>query len=198
MGLINRVQGKGTLVSDSKPGRSSMKVMGHKRTMEDLGYHGGGTILSHKLISPNPNLLRLYGLSEDSKQKFWHFRRLRFLNDDPVVIMNSFVRKEIGDKLLTYSLENASFFSLFEEITNRQVVDTKALISSTVASTEVANILNTQVGAPLIWYRAVSYLEGNIPIEVNYSLFLGDKFYFETKFYRTLEEEIKQELEQMY
>jgi GntR family transcriptional regulator len=195
IGLIDRVQGKGTLVSDHKPGRSSMQVRGHKRMMEDLGYHGGGTILSHKLISANPNLLKLYGLPEDSDQKFWHFRRLRFLDNDPVVIMNSFVREEIGDKLLTYNLENASFFSLFEEITNRRVVDTKALISSTIASPEVADILKTQVGAPLIWYRAVSFLNGNIPIEVNYSLFLGDKFYFETTFYRTIEAEIKQEIE---
>ncbi len=195
IGLIIRVQGKGTIISDHKPGRSSMQVRGHKRMMEDLGYHGGGTILSHKLISGNPNLIKLYGLPEDFKQKFWHFRRLRFLDGDPVVIMNSFVREEIGDKLLTYNLENASFFSLFEEITNRHVVDTKALISSTIASPEVAKILDTQVGAPLIWYRAVSFLEGNIPIEVNYSLFLGDKFYFETTFYRTIEEEFKQEIE---
>jgi DNA-binding GntR family transcriptional regulator len=197
MGLIERVQGKGTLVSDQKPGRSSIQIKGHKRTMEDLGYHGGGTILSHKLIPPNPNLLKLYGLPENSEQEFWHFRRLRFLDDIPVVIMNSFVRKEIGDKLLTYNLENASFFSLFEEITKRPVVDTKALISATIASPEVAKTLNTNIGAPLIYYRAVSFLDGNIPVEVNYSLFLGDKFYFETTFYRTIEEDFNLELSQI-
>ena len=199
MGLIERVQGKGTIVTDHKPGRSTRQIKGHKRSMEELGYRGGGTILSKKVIPPNPNLIKLFGLPEDSNQKFWHFRRLRFLNDDPVVIMNSFVRKEIGDKLITYNLEDASFFSLFEQITSRSVVDSKALISATVASPEVAKILNTHVGAPLIWYRAVSYLDGGIPIEVNYSLFLGDKFNFETTFYRTLEEDLSPEfLEQLY
>jgi DNA-binding GntR family transcriptional regulator len=193
-GVIKRVQGKGTIVSDSKPvGGPSPQVRGHKRTMEVLGYKGGGKILSHKLIPPNENLLKLFSLAEDSKQKFWHFRRLRSMNDEPVAIMNSFVRKKIGDKLLTYDLEDASFFYLFEKITNRYVADCKALISATVASPEVAKILNTQVGAPLIWYRSVSFLDGGIPIEVNYSLFLGDRFHFGTTYYRTIEEDIEQD-----
>lgn len=192
MGLITRVQGKGTLVTDHKPGRNPIQVKGHKRTMEELGYHGGGTILSHKLISPNPNLLKLFELPPEADNLFWHFRRLRFIEDEPAVIMNSFVRKEIGDKLLTYELENASFFSLFEKITKRYVADSKALISATVASPEVAKILKTDVGAPLIWYRSVSFLTGRIPIEVNYSLFLANKFYFETTFYRTIEENFEQ------
>ncbi|MGD9212457.1 MAG: GntR family transcriptional regulator [Desulfobacteraceae bacterium] len=193
IGLIERVQGKGTIVSDHKPVASTPQIRGHKRTMEEFGYRGGGEILSHKLIKPNTNLLKLFELPEDSPQKFRLFRRLRYLNDDPVVLMNSFVREEIGEKLLTYELKDASFFSLFEEITKRVVVDCKARISATLASPEVANILNTKVGDPLIWYQAVSYLEGGIPIEVNYSLFLGDKFYFQTSFYRTMEKDIGKE-----
>jgi len=192
-GLIERVQGKGTLVSGQRPVASTPQVRGHKRTMELFGYRGGGKILSHKLIPPNPNLLKLFGLPEDSEQKFRLFRRLRYLNDEPVVLMNSFVREEIGDKMLTYDLKDASFFGLFEKITNRYVVDCNARISATIASPEVADILNTQVGGPLIWYQAVSYLDGGIPIEVNYSLFLGGKFHFETSFYRTVEEDIEQE-----
>lgn len=193
-GVIERVQGKGTLVTDSKPvGGPSPHVLGHKRTMERHGYTGGGTILSSKLVEPNPHLLEMFELPLDADQKFWHFRRLRFMNDAPVAIMNSFVREEIGDKLLTYDLENASFFNLFERITNRYVIDTKALISATVASPEVANLLETQVGAPLIWYRSISYLEGQIPIEVNYSLFLGDKFHFGTTYYRAIEEDFEKE-----
>lgn len=184
-GMIERVQGKGTIVSDNRPGRSSTQVKGHKRSMEDQGYRGGSKILFHKLIPPNPNLLDLYGLSPESNQHFWHFRRLRFLDDTPVVIMNSFVRQEIGEKMLDFDLDNASFYDLFNRITGRQVTDSKALISATIASPEVAKTLNTTVGAPLIWFRAVSFLEGGIPIEVNYSLFLAEKYNFETTFYRT-------------
>lgn len=199
MGLIERVQGKGTIVTDNKHRGNLMQVKGHKRAMEDQGHKPGGIILSQKLIPPNPNLLKLFGLPEESDQEFWHFRRLRFLDEEPMVIMNSFVRKEIGDKMLTTELDNASFFSLFEKITKRHVVDSRALISATVASPEVAKILKTHVGAPLIWYRAVNLLDGGIPIEVNYSLFLGEKIHFETTFYRanTLEDMEQEFFEQI-
>lgn len=184
-GLIERVQGKGTIISDNRPGRSTSQVRGHKRDMEEQGHRGGGKILSYKLIPPNPNLLNLYQLPPESGQQFWHFRRLRFLDDTPTAIMNSFVRQEIGDKMLEQDLENASFYNLFQQITGRQVVDSRALISATIASPEIAKALDTLVGAPLIWFRAVSFLEGGIPIEVVYSLFLAEKYNFETTYYRT-------------
>jgi GntR family transcriptional regulator len=195
MGLINRVQGKGSIVTDQKLSHSPMKIRGHKRSMEEQGFRGGGKLLLKQIVPGNPNLNKLFELPENSDRPYWHFRRLRYLNDAPAVIMNSYVRKEIGDQMLKYDLDNCSFYTIFEEITHRWVIDNRALISATLASPEVAVLLNTQVGAPLVWFRGVSYVEGDIPIEVNYALFLGSKFMFETKMYRTKVENVKSEFE---
>ena len=115
---------------------------------------------------------------------FWRFRRLRYIDNEPVAIMNHYVRKELGDRMLDYDLGNVSFYALFEKILNRQMNDSEGLITAIQASPEHARLLKVNVGSALIWYRGITYLSGRIPVEVNYSLFIGDKFQFETRMFK--------------
>jgi DNA-binding GntR family transcriptional regulator len=98
--------------------------------------------------------------------------------------MNSYVRKELGDRMLGYDLSTASFYGCYEEITGRPVVDNQALITAVSASHRSSELLNVAVGDPLIWFRGVSYVDGGIPVEVCYSLFVADRFQFQTNIYR--------------
>ncbi len=186
MDLIERVQGKGTIVKEKKVGQSQIQIQGFTKSIKQQGYQPGAKLLEKELLTGTQSLLDLFALPLDMEEHFWRFRRLRLLNNEPTVIMNTFVRKELGDRMLEYDLSNESFYSLYYRITQRELIDSKALIAAVPASTEVAELLNTAPGAPLIWFRGVTYTEGCVPIEVNYSLFLGDKYQFETTFYRPL------------
>jgi GntR family transcriptional regulator len=186
MDLIERVQGKGSIVKDRKVGQSQIQIQGFTKSLKKQGYRPGCRMLEKELMIGNSNLLTLFELPKEMEEEFWRFRRLRFINDDPSVIMNTFVRKDLGERMLEYDLSKNSFYSLYLEITKRELIDSRALITAVPASFEVANLLNTSPGAPLIWFRGVTYTEGHVPIEVNYSLFSGDKFQFETTFYRPL------------
>jgi GntR family transcriptional regulator len=107
--------------------------------------------------------------------------------------MNHYVRKEFGDKMQAFELGNVSYYSLYEKILKQPLYKSDALITAVQASPEVANILKVKIGTALIWYRGITFLEGNIPVEVNYSLFLGDRFQFETRMFKP--REVKMELE---
>jgi GntR family transcriptional regulator len=187
MDLIERVQGKGSIVKERKVGQSQTKIQGYTKSTKEQGYRPGAKLLEKELITGTQSLLSLFELPKDQDEKFWRFRRLRTLNGDPSVIMNTFVRKELGDRMLEFDLDTESFYALYMRITKRQLIDSRALIAAVPASGEVAELLNTSPGAPLIWFRGVTYTEGNVPIEVNYSLFLGDKYQFETTFYSPLD-----------
>jgi len=150
------------------------------------GFNPGCKLLEQEVVTGSPSLHALFDLPEVELHQFWRFRRLRFINDEPTVIMNTFVRKELGDRMLEYDIGNSSFYSLYGKITGRELIDSRAFITAVSASPEVAKLLNTYTGAPLIWFRGVTLTEGSVPIEVNYSLFLGDRYQFETTFYRPL------------
>jgi len=194
MDLIERVQGKGSIVKHRKVEQSQTKIQGFTKSIKDQGYRPGAKLLEKELLKGNSSLLALFELPEEKEAKFWRFRRLRTLDDEPSVIMNTFVRKELGDLMLEFDLANESFYSLYLRITKRQLVDSRAIITAVSASAEVAQILNISPGAPLVWFRGVTYTEGKVPIEVNYSLFPGDKYQFETTFYRPLDLDLYEQL----
>jgi GntR family transcriptional regulator len=184
--LIERVQGKGSIVRDNKVGQSQSKIQGYTRSIKRQGYQPGAELLEQELMDGNQSLISLFELPQDDPQKFWRFRRLRMLDGEPAVIMNTFVRKELGDRMLEYDLSTRSFYALYNKITQHDLVDSRALITAVSASPEIAEILKTYPGAPLIWFRGITFTDGHVPIEVNYSLFLGDKFQFETTFFGPL------------
>jgi GntR family transcriptional regulator len=184
--LIERVQGKGSIVRDNKVGQSQSKIQGYTRSIKRQGYQPGAELLEQELMDGNQSLISLFELPQDDPQKFWRFRRLRMLDGEPAVIMNTFVRKELGDRMLEYDLSTSSFYALYNKITQHDLVDSRALITAVSASPEIAEILKTYPGAPLIWFRGITFTDGHVPIEVNYSLFLGDKFQFETTFFGPL------------
>lgn len=184
--LIERVQGKGSIVRDNKVGQSQSKIQGYTRSIKRQGYQPGAELLEQELMDGNQSLISLFELPQDAPQEFWRFRRLRMLDGEPAVIMNTFVRKELGDRMLEYDLSTRSFYALYNKITQHDLVDSRALITAVSASPEIAEILKTYPGAPLIWFRGITFTDGHVPIEVNYSLFLGDKFQFETTFFGPL------------
>ena len=180
MKLIERIQGKGTIVVDQIVGQSQTEVQSYTASLAQQGLTAGSKILDKQLIAGDKNLLTLFELPVGQKQNFWRFQRLRFLNNEPTAIMNIYLKQELGDLINNYNLENRSFFALYKEITKRELIDSKALISAVIASPEMATLLNTFPGAPLIWFRGVTYTEGHVPIEVSYSLFLGERYQIET------------------
>lgn len=189
-GLVERVQGKGTFIREREVGQSNIHIQGYQQSMLSQDFTVNTKLLGSKVVDGNPELVSLFELTPERNHQFWLFRRLRYLDENPAVIMNSFIRKGLGDKMLKYDLSSASFYGCYEEITGRLVVDNKALITAVSASHQTAELLNTKVGAPLIWFRGVSYLENNFPVEVCYSLFLGDQFQFQTNIYRAREVDI--------
>jgi GntR family transcriptional regulator len=183
-GLIERVQGRGSIVKKRDVKTSNMEVRGFTQSMQMKGLTPKSELLEKNLVIGNLELVELFNLPADGKHYFWHFRRLRYLNDEPVVIMNHYIRKELGDRMLDYDLGNVSFYTLFEKILNQQIHDSEGLITAIQAGPENSHLLRVNTGSALIWYRGTTHLEGNITVEVNYSLFLADKFQFETRMFK--------------
>lgn len=183
-GLIERIQGRGSIVNNKAKRQSSSEVQGFTKSMSSQGERPYSELLEKNIIVANPALENHFNLPPNGNYLFWHFRRLRYFNNEPVVIMNHYVRKELGDKMHDYDLGNVSYYGLYQKILNQPLYSSDGLITAVQASPEVASVLKVKIGTALIWYRGIAYLEGHITVEVNYSLFLGDRFQFETKMFK--------------
>jgi GntR family transcriptional regulator len=182
--LVKRIQGKGTIVTYPNYKSTMQRLKGFTRTVKEAGNVTRSQILSFETLMGNTSLLNVFGLPLDQEAKFSRIRRLRFINDVPAVIMTAIMRESLGERMKDFQLETASFYSLYEEILGIPVIKNEAQLTPITATPDVAKLLNVKVGSPHFLFRSVSYLEGDIPVELCIATFHGNMFHFSTDIYR--------------
>lgn len=177
-GLIRRIQGKGSIVAPHPIDGNLCFVEGFSDTMRRQGVIAESRILSVDEVTVDLATLADFDLPYGDKHRFVRFDRLRFVNHIPAVLLKTTVRQELAEKMLRRPLENVSFYKLYQEILGSQVIRNEASIRAVAASPEVVDKLIVEPNSPQLLYRAVSYIEGEIPVEVATGIFRGDLFRF--------------------
>lgn len=193
-GMISRIQGKGTTVKelDRKPFNVT-SATGFKKSISDETTKVRSEILSIDTIAGDSTLLEVFHLlSVDRESEFLRIRRLRYINDVPSVIMTSFIRKEVGEKMLEFDLSTASFYELIESIVGLKIIYNKCTFIPVTATPELCTLLKVRPGSSHFYYRGISYTEGDIPVELANGYYHGDKFELTTTIHRIriIEDEI--------
>ena len=92
---------------------------------------------------------------EEAKQelkanKLVHLGRIRYIDQKPVVYLDSYVSYEKYKNLLTYDFENQSLYKSMEELTGERVSKVRRTITAIKANRKIAEYLAIQPGDPVI------------------------------------------------
>ncbi len=189
-GLIERQQGKGTLVSPRFLQKSLSAVQGFTQTAEAQGLRARSKVLSVETIEATQEVLDSFRLAPASQNRFMSIKRLRCLNNVPVAISTSIVQADLGQQLLKYPLETSSFYKLFQEILGKQMVRNDTALRPILATPQIANLLHVDVGSAHFATHGVGYIEGDIPVEVTDAIFRGNLFEFRATMQRVKHEHL--------
>ena len=188
-GFIERIQGKGSIVKDRRK-NAIIQVQGFTASTNGSGRRARTEILSKELVYGKKDINKILELHED--EPVWSYRRLGYVNDVPAVLMNHYVSKKLGDKMNEYILHEKSFFSMYEKILKNPITSLENTVVAVNASSETAKILGIAENSAQMWFRGIAYIEGNIPVEVNNSIFRADYYEFKTTLFRPRREEVGQ------
>lgn len=179
-GVVERVQGKGTLVASPHIDvQMTSFAMGFSAAMRAQGMEVHTKILSHKTVPGNARLYTIFGLSPTREMEFIQLQRLRFIQGRPVVLTRSTVGTELGLELLKHNLEDASLYGLYEKITGSHVVGSEETVGIVHVEDEEARLLQVPAYSSHFTLQGCSFQEGHIPIEATESIFRGDVFRFQ-------------------
>lgn len=187
-GLIQRIQGKGSLVNHHPIKNAMDNIRGFSETMRQNGLVPHSTILSSETLDGDLELRTLFQLPLHLPARFARFRRLMFVNDVPAVLFTIVVRQELGQKMQEYTLDNTSFYKLYEQILGRRVTRNQTTLIPILATPEAIEWLNVKSGTPHFLFRGLSFVEGDLPVELSTGIFRGDLFQFDSTIYRIREE----------
>src|SRR5262249_55023933 len=129
-----------------------------------------------------------FELPINQKTRFIEFKRLLFVDDTPAVLFTVVVREEIGSKILERDLENVSFYKLYQEILGRRVSQNETTLTPVLATPEAIEFLHVKPHTPHFLFQGLSFVEGDVPVELSNGFFRGDLFQFSSTIYRLREE----------
>ena len=142
-------------------------------------------VLHHKVVPADKKVAQYLGI--DTGSQVIDIKRLRFVEDEPIVIVSSYLPYELCAPLAETDLTNKSLYAFLESECGLIIAYGRRTIEAVPANQIEANLLQVNVGAPLILLDSVSYLEDDTPIEYYHAVHRGDRSRFEVELVRIKE-----------
>lgn len=183
-GMIRRKRGVGTVVIKPKIDEYLVsKLTGFYADMKSQGLEPVTKLLSKNLIKANELLAYYLGL--DVGEKVFEIRRLRFVRDEPILIVINYIPEKFCPELLDEDLERQSLYEILESKFKIELVWGERTIEAISAGPDDSKLLQVKRGAPLIFLRSITYTHNNVPIEYYEAKHRADRTRFVTRLFKT-------------
>jgi GntR family transcriptional regulator len=183
-GRIVRHKGRGTFVAEPKIRSRSLvhSLAGFYEDMLQRGMPPSDRLLERQMI-PASHKLAVY-LKLEELAPVHKITRLRFVHNEPVVLVTSYLPYEICRELARADLGEQSLYAFLQAECGLQLARGRRRIEATLADEYEAGLLQVGRGAPLLRMESISYLEDGTPVEYFQGLFRSDRTRFEVEILR--------------
>lgn len=180
-GLVRREKGVGTFVADPKfRERWSGSVVGLSDSLETQGLQLVTKVLNLSVESPDTQVRKELLLS--TGDDVIDLRRLRFMGSEPVLVTESFLPYGMFPGLVEVDLSDKSLYQTLRTMFGAEIVRVKRSIEALPASSELAELLEIEVGAPLMYIENTAYAADDRPMEFYVAWRRGDRSRFEFEY----------------
>lgn len=173
-GLLHRKKGKGTYVSESKISYGFIqKLTTFYDDMEQKGYELKTKVLIQEIREPRPFIADKLSIEPGDKIVF--LKRIRYVEDDPIVSVMNFVPYKLCPGLESESLKDKSLYKTIAQ--KYDLIYHKADISlePAVANQNDRKYLKIEKGEPIHLMKNVTYDKSGTIFDYFESRFRGDK-----------------------
>lgn len=185
-GLIVRARGKGTFVAEAKITENlAQKLTGFYEDMATLGLSTTSQVLKQRLIAASTRIAGYLRVPPGAS--VIEIERLRFVQDEPLVLVTTYVPYARCPGLLQADLTRQSLYALMEQQCGVVISRGRRAFEAVAASQREAELLRVERGAPLMLLDSVSFTEDGTPVEYYHALHRGDRSRFEADLLRVRE-----------
>ncbi|HLF89091.1 MAG TPA: GntR family transcriptional regulator [Anaerolineales bacterium] len=178
-GLLDRRQGAGTYIAPPKIERQADQLVSFSRGMKKRGYLPGAKLLHFERKPSEASVAR--ELNVPLAVEVYFFQRIRYLNEEPVMLEKFWMPVERFPDLEQFDLVNRFIFDIVEEEYRMTITRARQSLEAVVATEYEAEMLGIRVGAPLMLERRLTFDEHDHPFEFGIDLYRGDRFRFVTE-----------------
>ncbi len=185
-GVIIRKKGKGAFIASRKITESLIqRLTGFHQDMTERGVTPISKVLMQKVIPANDLISEKLKIAHGSPVLV--IERLRYINDEPIVLVTTFLPYQMCMGIENEDLTNQSLYELLEKKQNIIIARGERTIEAVIPTKEQCQLLSINKNIPLIKLESISYLSSGTPIEYYYAYHRGDKSQFKVELVRVEE-----------
>ncbi len=173
-GLLIIAKGKRPVIGSSQVPWNFQQLRGFSEEMRRRGLVPSAKVLSLKRTAADAEIAQ--ALRMNAGDEVFALRRLRYVNNEPVALVTSFLPVALFPDLDQRDLGKSSLYAVFEKVYRRKLNWAEEEIGAITATEEVARILDTTPGKPLLFVRETTYDMRRTAIEHSHSLLRADRY----------------------
>ena len=177
-GLIEIQRGKGTFVAARKITQELTELSGFVEDMEALGRTPTACLIDKKVTPASDTVARQLGVATGTRVV--RIERVRLCDGVPLSFDETYLPREIGEKVMTDDLEAEPIFSLLEQKYDIPLVEAEYRLEAVAADADVARVLGVELGSPIFRIERTSYSAGKQPVDYEKLHYRGDMIQFVT------------------
>lgn len=189
-GLIIKKKGKGTFVAEPKiTERLVQELTGFYQDMASRGSPPFSQVLKQISVPADSKVAGFLKLQPGTP--VIEIERLRFVADEPIVLVTTYLPTALCPALLDVNLIHQSLYAVLEKDFGLVIARGHRTLEAVPANPYEAELLRVEKQAPLMLLESVSYLSNGTPIEYYHALHRGDRSRFEAELIRVREPALK-------
>jgi len=189
-GVIIRRKGKGTFISQPKISEGLVqKLTGFYQDMVERGLNPITKVL-HQNVTPSSEKVARF-LNIKPGEEVIDILRLRFIDEEPIQMVTTYIPFAICPALASVDLTNRSLYEFLEQECGVFIERGIRYVEAVLANETESSLLGIERGAPLLMLDSISFSETDQPIEYYHALHRGDRSRFEVELLRMRESDTK-------
>lgn len=177
-GYLVREQGKGTFVTKPKIEQDSEKLMGFTELMKKNDIDPAAKIVKKDIVDPPLKLINLIDL--DEKQKLVNIVRVRYGDEQPLIIERSYFDYDLFEPIFDYDLEANSIYELLYNYTDTRLGEARQQISAVSAGDEEVDLLGVEFKDPLLLMKRLIKTKSDEFFQYSEDVYRSDRINFGT------------------
>ncbi len=181
-GLIEIRRGKGTFVTQPRLTQELTELSGFVEDMRAHGRHPTARLINKQTENASEAVATKLALEPGTPVV--HIQRVRIADGTPLSFDETWLPKDIGEKIIENDLEVEPIFSLLEEKYGIPLLEAEYRLEAISADETIAQALEIKPGSPIFLVERTSYCDEHRPVDYEKLYYRGDQIQFVTRLAR--------------
>src|SRR5215471_13040717 len=181
-GLVEVRRGKGTFVTQPKITQALTELTGFVEDMRVLGRNPTARLLDKRILAADETVAHHLALARGTLVV--RLQRVRLADGVPMSFDETYLPRDIGEKVAENDLEAEPVFALLENKYDTPLVEAEYKLEAAAADPVAAEALGVPAGSPIFLIERTSYTTGDRPVDYERLHYRGDLIRFVTRLAR--------------